>query len=190
MISIETQVNQILDTAFSVFEGEMKNLESNFRGPMASAIIKDVANEDIIQNEQMFASEGATSGASWVKLSDSYGSWKAVAYPGRKKLHGPDTRHRSGGRLRDSLTKSDHPNRVVVIEGGVLHLGTDVEYGAYHEEGTTGMPARRIRRKTKEQAELLMRKMLSAMVNRLNTLTGGLVFQVVDESQLLDSWVP
>lgn len=80
-----------------------------------------------------FASEGRYSGG-WAPLSPRYGEWKAEHYPGLPILE-------LSGDLKASLTS--RPFGVEIIEPGFMAIGSDVDYGRWHQEGTDRMPRRR-----------------------------------------------
>ena len=81
-----------------------------------------------------FASQGSRGGNPWVKLSEGYGKWKALHHPGKPLLV-------VDGTLRDSLQgKGDGAIRD--IQPDSLTLGSSIPYAAYHQRGTSRMPAR------------------------------------------------
>lgn len=82
---------------------------------------------------RQFAGEGPFSGG-WQALSPDYAEWKERHYPGKPILE------RSGDLLR-SLTR--RPFGVEVLEPGFMVVGSDVDYGQWHQQGTDRMPRRR-----------------------------------------------
>ena len=84
---------------------------------------------------RQFATEGAEGGTAWVSLSDAYGTWKEIHYPGKPILQ-------RTGELMASLTSPTAPGAVRVEERKTLTLGTTVPYAIYHQRGTKKMPAR------------------------------------------------
>ncbi|KWW97403.1 hypothetical protein LI90_4375 (plasmid) [Carbonactinospora thermoautotrophica] len=83
---------------------------------------------------RQFRSEGRYASGGWDPLSPRYAAWKARNYPGATILV-------RTGALRDSLTK--RPFGIEVIEPSFMVVGSDVEYGVYHQQGTERMPRRR-----------------------------------------------
>lgn len=81
-----------------------------------------------------FASEGAHTSGGWAPLSPRYAEWKAANYPGKTILRRTDA-------LYESLTS--RPLGIEILEPGFMVLGSDVDYGAYHQLGTDRMPRRR-----------------------------------------------
>lgn len=83
---------------------------------------------------RQFATEGAYASGGWPALSPRYAAWKARHYPGKPILE-------REGHLKASLT--ERPFGVEVIEPGYMVLGSDVDYGAYHQRGGPNLPQRR-----------------------------------------------
>jgi phage gpG-like protein len=82
---------------------------------------------------RQFRTEGGFSGG-WAPLSQEYAAWKGRHYPGKPILE-------REGDLKRSLTR--RPFGVEVIEPGFMLVGSDVEYGRWHQQGTDRMPRRR-----------------------------------------------
>lgn len=87
-----------------------------------------------VLNRAQFASEGATGSGGWQALSPDYAEWKARHYPGKPILE-------RTGDLKRSLTR--RPYGVEVLERRFMVLGSDVEYGPYHQAGGDRLPQRR-----------------------------------------------
>lgn len=98
--------------------------------PAWNVIADDFAR---IEREQ-FASEGRRSSGGWSPLSPAYARWKAAHYPGKPILQ------REGDLIR-SLT--ERPFGVEVILPGYMAIGSDVDYGRYHQRGAGNLPQRR-----------------------------------------------
>lgn len=84
--------------------------------------------------EAQFRTEGRRASGGWAPLSPRYAAWKAKRYPGRRILE-------RTGDLQRSLTV--RPFGVEVIERKFMAIGSDIDYGAYHQWGTRHMPRRR-----------------------------------------------
>lgn len=82
---------------------------------------------------RQFKSQGAYASGGWSPLSPKYAEWKARHYPGQPILV-------RTGELRASLT--ERPFGVEVIEPQQMAVGSDVDYGAFHQRGD-GLPRRR-----------------------------------------------
>ena len=89
----------------------------------------DVAKIFYKHEARSFASQGATTGDEWEKLSKSYGAWKKQNFPGR-----PILQRRAPGSLRRIS------NRGMVI--GLNDKTKIGKYGKLHSTGTANMPAR------------------------------------------------
>lgn len=83
---------------------------------------------------RQFDTEGAYGSGGWAPLSEDYGEWKANVRPGAPILV-------FDGELRKSLT--ERPFGVEVLLPGSMVIGSDVDYGLYHQQGTDRMPRRR-----------------------------------------------
>jgi phage gpG-like protein len=102
------------------------------RGTDLSPAFEAVADEFIEAERRQFATEGGFGSGGWAPLSPAYGAWKARHYPGKPILQ-------REGDLWRSLTQGP---AVRVIKSDYLALGSDVEYGKYHQAGD-GVPRRR-----------------------------------------------
>lgn len=87
-----------------------------------------------VLNAAQFATEGLTGSGGWQALSPDYAAWKARHYPGRPILE-------RTGDLKRSLTR--RPFGVEVLEDRFMVLGSDVDYGRYHQAGGPRLPQRR-----------------------------------------------
>ena len=91
--------------------------------------------DDFVSIEQaQFASQGATGSGGWAPLSPIYAAWKARHYPGKPTLE-------RTGQLKASLT--GRPFGVERIDPKSMAVGSDVDYGLFHQQGTERMPRRR-----------------------------------------------
>lgn len=89
--------------------------------------------DDFVEAErEQFDTEGRYGSGDWAPLSPAYAAWKATARPGRPILV-------FDGLLRASLTDE---LAIDVIEAHAMAVGSDVDYGLYHQHGTDRMPAR------------------------------------------------
>lgn len=87
----------------------------------------------LAMERRQFDSEGAFGSGGWAPLSPAYARWKAAHYPGQPILQ-------REGDLVASLTEGP---AVAVLEPQLLVLGSDVEYGHYHQAGAGHLPRRR-----------------------------------------------
>lgn len=94
----------------------------------------EIADRFASIEEQQFSSEGRAGSGGWAPLSSAYAQWKARHYPGKPILE------RSGS-LRDSLTRRPFP--IEKIDRLDMTIGSDSEYGRYHQAGTERMPQRK-----------------------------------------------
>ena len=92
-----------------------------------------IADRFRVIESRLFQTQGGSSGRKWSPLSPRYARWKARVRPGAPILV-------FDGDLRKSLT--ERPFGIEVIEPGFMVIGSDVEYGAYHQRGE-GVPRRR-----------------------------------------------
>lgn len=83
---------------------------------------------------RQFNSEGSFGSGGWAPLSPAYAAWKAKRYPGKPILV-------RTGALKESLTR--RPFGVEELEEQFMVIGSDVEYGAYHQSGGGNLPRRR-----------------------------------------------
>lgn len=100
--------------------------------------------------QQIFKSEGASgAGGKWKELSTPYKQIKAKQWGNVPILT-------ASGRLQDSLT-SETSDSVVEKQKDSLTLGSSVEYGVYHQYGTSKMPKRAPIELTQEQKYEMLR---------------------------------
>lgn len=92
-----------------------------------------LADRFAILERRQFRSQGAHASGGWSPLSPRYAAWKARHYPGQTILRRTDDLFRS-------LTQ--RPLGVEVLEPLLMVVGSDVEYGRYHQAGD-GVPQRR-----------------------------------------------
>lgn len=95
-----------------------------------------LADRFVALERRQFSSEGGHASGGWAPLSEKYGEWKHAHYPGKKILE-------LTGDLKDSLTR--RPLGVEVLEPGFMVIGSNVDYGAYHQHGNPAgnLPQRR-----------------------------------------------
>lgn len=98
-----------------------------------SPAFEAIADVFTTANRRQFDSQGAFGSGGWQPLSPPYAAWKARHYPGKTILRRTDDLFRS-------LTQGP---AVRVIQPHRLVLGSDVEYGKYHQAGGDGVPRRR-----------------------------------------------
>lgn len=92
-----------------------------------------IASRLTVVERRQFASEGRTGSGGWAPLSPRYAAWKARHYPGQPILV-------ATGALRRSLTT--RPLGIERIEPHEAWLGSDIDYGGFHQRGD-GVPRRR-----------------------------------------------
>jgi phage gpG-like protein len=86
-----------------------------------------------LSEREHFASEGASTGAGFSPLSPPYAAFKLRAV-------GPQPILRFSGRLEDTLTRRPFAVDEETAVSGTW--GTNVPYAAFHQRGTSRMPAR------------------------------------------------
>lgn len=94
----------------------------------------ELADRFATLERRQFASEGAYGSGGWPALSDDYAEWKARHYPGKTILRRTDA-------LYKSLTA--RPFGVEEIRPEAMTIGSDVDYGEYHQTGGPRLPRRR-----------------------------------------------
>lgn len=94
-----------------------------------------MAESFVRAERRQFASEGGYASGGWAPLSPRYAAWKAHHYPGKPILRRTDD-------LWRSLTTAGGP-AIRVITDRQMILGSDVEYGKYHQRGGPNLPRRR-----------------------------------------------
>lgn len=100
----------------------------------ATEVWENLAARFARMERRQFDSEGAYGSGGWAALSPAYAAWKARAYPGKPILE-------RTGDLKDSLTQ--RPFGVEVIEARAMAVGSGIDYGRFHQAGTSTMPRRR-----------------------------------------------
>lgn len=93
-----------------------------------------IADRFVHVERRQFATEGKSSSGGWAPLSPKYAAWKAQHYPGKPILQ-------REGHLVRSLTR--RPLGVERIEPQEAWLGSDIDYGAFHQRGAGNLPRRR-----------------------------------------------
>lgn len=86
------------------------------------------------QEARQFRSEGRAASGGWAALSPRYAAWKARRFPGKRILE-------RTGDLRRSLT--ERPFGIEVLKRRYMIVGSDVDYGEYHQKGGANLPRRR-----------------------------------------------
>ena len=122
-----------------------KEMELNFsRGARLigdfKPVFNDVAKIFYKHEARSFASQGASTGEEWERLSKAYGAWKKQNFPGRPILQ-------RRGALLAALTRRGAPGslRRISNRGMVIGLNDKTKIGKYgkaHSTGTDNMPAR------------------------------------------------
>lgn len=97
-----------------------------------SPAFEEISDVFVEAERRQFATQGAYGSGGWQPLSPPYAAWKANRYPGKTILRRSDD-------LWRSLTQGP---AVKVVDRHRLVLGSDVEYGKYHQAGD-GVPRRR-----------------------------------------------
>jgi phage gpG-like protein len=100
----------------------------------ARPVWADIASRFVRLEQRQFASHGAAASGGWAPLSPAYAAQKAKRYPGQPILV-------ATGALRDSLTR--RPLGIEVLEAKAMTIGSGVDHGKYHQNGTDRMPQRR-----------------------------------------------
>ena len=95
---------------------------------------EEMARDFMGVEAQQFGSGGMFSGG-WSPLSPRYAAWKAKNYPGQPIMV-------LTGALRDQLTK--RPFGIEQIGPLDMVIGSDLDYGGYHQRGDDPMPQRRV----------------------------------------------
>lgn len=108
-----------------------------------------MADDFLTAQTAQFASQGATGSGGWAPLSPAYAAWKAARYPGKPILE-------RTGVLKDSLTS--RPFGVERIDPRQMAIGSDVEYGLFHQQGTDRMPRRRPVELTEANRRLMVKR--------------------------------
>ena len=99
----------------------------------ATEVWNALAADFLKVEKRQFGSVGGAGSGGWAPLKPAYAKWKAARYPGKPILQ------REGDLIR-SLTVGP---QVRVITPGYMILGSNVEYGAYHQSGGPHLPRRR-----------------------------------------------
>lgn len=99
----------------------------------ATPVWNVLADRFLVLEGRQFASEGGYASGGWAPLSAAYAAWKAKNYPGKTILRRTDD-------LWRSLTQGP---AIRIIEPRFMVVGSDVDYGEYHQTGTGRMPRRR-----------------------------------------------
>jgi phage gpG-like protein len=107
-----------------------------------------LANRFAAIETRQFKSAGRYASGGWSPLSPRYAAWKAKHYPGAPIL----TRTAA---LRNSLTR--RPFGVDIIEHKSMAVGSDVDYGKYHQNGEGNNPQRRAVELTENERRRWMR---------------------------------
>lgn len=100
---------------------------------------------------QVFESEGAIFGHPWTALSPKYALWKSTHYPGRGILERTGTLRR-GFKAMSTAT--------------YLTVYNNVEYGKYHQAGTSHLPQRVLVALGDQQREQISAIILQDIISR------------------------
>ena len=98
--------------------------------PASKAIAAVAERADRKANTENFATSGAASGEKW---KDNHPRWDAF----KKKVRGKSKPLEWTGRLKGSLTKLSHPDRIVKTDDNLITLGTAVPYAPKHRQDHT-----------------------------------------------------
>lgn len=112
---------------FEGFEANLDDLVPAF---------KEILKSFYAGEKKQFESEGGWGSGGWMPLSPSYAARKD---PALKILE-------SSKDLMEALTGAVPANvqgNVEIIESNMLIMGTDIDYGMYHQRGTPKMPMRK-----------------------------------------------
>lgn len=92
----------------------------------------EIADDFLASERRQFSTQGGYASGGWPPLSPRYAEWKARHYPGKTILRRTDE-------LYNSLTVGP---AIRITEPSYLIIGSDVDYGRYHQAGD-GLPRRR-----------------------------------------------
>lgn len=113
----------------------------------------DVQQEFYKIEREAFALQGASGKSGrWAALSPRYAVIKFKRWGSQPILT-------ASGALRDSLTSETASSAITRKEKDSLTLGSSIPYGAYHQSGTSKMPARPPISLTENQHAQLLRKL-------------------------------
>lgn len=136
IISIDTVGTERFVRGFNRYVAEMKDFGPAF---------EQVGEYFYKTEEKIFAKQGDPKKFSPPPLSDKYRAWKKKHYPAATKIM------QLTGRLMASLTGTDQANlldTVRKIGKTKAEFGSKVPYVHRHQEGTFGMPKRKIVQQT------------------------------------------
>jgi phage gpG-like protein len=109
-----------------------KLMRAGFRAEAAQPLMESLAFFLSRISKEQFESQGARSGQPWQPLAPS-----TVARKGH------DTILVDSGALRDSFQYGGEDN-IWEVTNEFLRWGSDVEYGIFHQQGTTHLPVRKV----------------------------------------------
>ncbi len=113
----------------------------------------EMADKFVASQRRQFSTEGGHASGGWPALSPDYAAWKAKHFPGKGILE-------RTGALKASLTR--RPLAIEHITPDEMVIGSDVDYGKYHQRGD-GLP----RRRPVELTELTRRDMVKVVQKHL-----------------------
>lgn len=125
----------------------------------ATPVWDQIADDFAKGEARQFASAGAYASGGWAPLSPRYAAWKARTHPGQPLMV-------LSGNLRDSLTR--RPFGIEAIEPQSMTIGSDVDYGAYHQHGDPPLPQRRVVELTESRRRQWVRWLQQHIVSRGN----------------------
>lgn len=162
--SFEVQGKKEFDRAFNRVEEHIEDLRP---------VWPHVSREMFSIMDEQFKSEGAKGrSGQWKKLSADYAKWKSLNYPGQPILQ-------RSGRLVAALTNKTG-DTVLIEDKQEFGFGTSLFYAAFHQTGTSKMPAREIFSFSDESRTRLMKgvqKGLLEIIKRDRQVTQSLEVQ-------------
>lgn len=96
-------------------------------------------------------------GYGWDALSPRYAARKLALYGELPILH-------RTGALREAMTIRGAPGNITEVFETEARFGTDIEYGSYHQTGTSRMPQREVIRLREEDKREMTRTMQRYMI--------------------------
>lgn len=133
MFRVEWDIKEAIER-LTALAGRLSDLRAPFRS--VAKYLREQATP------KTFQSEGARIGENWQPLSDSYGKWKAIHYPGQPLLRRTDALFRS-------LTEEGGDN-ISEVERESLVYGTRNPVAFYQQRGGGRLPRRKILDVTEE----------------------------------------
>lgn len=143
-----------------MIEVEFVNLPQVFRG--LAQVEQGIENLKPLWEKfgkEFYAEEKALfNAAPWKPLSPAYAPQKARRFPGKGMLRATDT-------LFKSLTEQGAAGNVSRINNQEAEFGSNIDYGLFHQFGTSRMPARP--------------PLAEPEIDRYDTIAGSYLFEIV-----------